>query len=141
MAKRGKKGNKPRNGTASKISKQMQSGSRIRRAKYKRYTIWSICCILVAAAAVVAWTALQNDSSRTTESTPMVKSLAELPAESLKTTNGDPVPEAVVSAPQLTIPETEFDFGYVPQNAKISHDFWLYSKGTDTLKILQVNPG
>ena len=71
----------------------------------------------------------------------MVKSLAELPAESLKTTNGDPVPEAVVSAPQLTIPETEFDFGYVPQNAKISHDFWLYSKGTDTLKILQVNPG
>jgi hypothetical protein len=43
--------------------------------------------------------------------------------------------------PKLVIPQTEFDFGFVPQSAKISHDFWLYSKGTDTLKILQVNPG
>jgi hypothetical protein len=57
------------------------------------------------------------------------------------TTNSDPVPVPVVAAPQLTIPETEFDFGFVPQNAKISHIFWLYSTGTDTLKILQVSPG
>ena len=48
---------------------------------------------------------------------------------------------AVVAAPRLTIPETEFDFGFVPQNAKISHVFWLHSSGTDTLKIVQVNPG
>ena len=141
MAKRGKKGNKPRNGTASKISKQMQSGSRIRRVNYKRYAIWSICCIFAAAATVVAWTALQSDSPKISESTPAAQSRAQLPVESLATTKTDPVPDAVVSAPQLTIPETEFDFGYVPQNAKISHDFWLYSKGTDTQKILQVNPG
>jgi hypothetical protein len=43
--------------------------------------------------------------------------------------------------PILVIPQSEFDFGYVPQSAKISHDFWLYSRGTDTLKILKVNPG
>jgi len=48
---------------------------------------------------------------------------------------------AVVAAPLLTIPEAEFDFGFVPQNARVSHVFWLYSTGTDTLKILQVNPG
>ena len=141
MAKRGKKRIKQRGSAASKNSKQIQTGSPIRRVKYKRYAIWSICCILAAAATVVAWTVLKSDSSRTSETTPVVKSLAELPAESLKTTNSDPVPAAVVSAPRLTIPETEFDFGYVPQNAKISHDFWLYSEGTDTLKILQVNPG
>ena len=48
---------------------------------------------------------------------------------------------AVVAVPLLTIPETEFDFGFVPQNVRVSHVFWLYSTGTDTVKILQVNPG
>jgi len=45
------------------------------------------------------------------------------------------------SAPRLTMPETIFDFGYVPQNATVSHYFWLYSTGDDTLKILSVRPG
>lgn len=43
--------------------------------------------------------------------------------------------------PALTIPESIFDFGYVPQHSKISHVFWLHSTGTDTLKILNVKPG
>ncbi|TFH54744.1 MAG: hypothetical protein E4G91_11010 [Candidatus Zixiibacteriota bacterium] len=141
MAKRGKKRIKHRDGTASKIGKQVQSSSPIRRVKNKRYAIWSICGILVALAAVVAWTVLKSDSPRTTESTSVVKSQAELPAESLETTKSDPVPDTMVSAPRLTIPETEFDFGFAPQAGKISHDFWLYSEGNDTLKILQVNPG
>ena len=48
---------------------------------------------------------------------------------------------AVLAAPRLVLPETTFNFGFVPQNAKISHDFWLYSKGEDTLVILKVVPG
>ncbi len=43
--------------------------------------------------------------------------------------------------PAITIPESVFDFGYVPQHSKISHVFWLHSTGTDTLKILKVKPG
>ncbi|RKX22238.1 MAG: hypothetical protein DRP51_02780 [Candidatus Zixiibacteriota bacterium] len=43
--------------------------------------------------------------------------------------------------PAMTIPESVFDFGYVPQHSKISHVFWLHSTGTDTLKILKVKPG
>lgn len=43
--------------------------------------------------------------------------------------------------PAMTIPESVFDFGYVPQHSKISHIFWLHSTGTDTLKILKVKPG
>lgn len=43
--------------------------------------------------------------------------------------------------PKLAIPEAEFDFGYVPQNSTISHIFWLYSTGTDSLKIINVRPG
>jgi hypothetical protein len=48
---------------------------------------------------------------------------------------------AVLAAPRLVLPETTFNFGYVPQNAKISHDFWLYSKGEDSLIVLKVVPG
>ncbi|MDH4157000.1 MAG: DUF1573 domain-containing protein [candidate division Zixibacteria bacterium] len=44
-------------------------------------------------------------------------------------------------APRLTIPDASFDFGYVPQNSSISHEFWLYSEGDDSLKILKVIPG
>ncbi len=45
------------------------------------------------------------------------------------------------AGPKLKLSEVEFDFGNVPQMAKISHDFWLYSIGDDTLKILKVSPG
>lgn len=48
---------------------------------------------------------------------------------------------AAVGAPRLTIQESEFDFGFVPQNSKISHEFWLYSTGDDSLKIVKVVPG
>lgn len=43
--------------------------------------------------------------------------------------------------PKLSIPESEFDFGFVPQHSKISHIFWLHSIGTDSLKIISVRPG
>ena len=48
---------------------------------------------------------------------------------------------SVSAAPQMSLREDSFDFGYVPQNSKISHIFWLKSVGTDSLKILKVVPG
>lgn len=45
------------------------------------------------------------------------------------------------AAPRLTIHEDSFDFGYVPQHSKISHVFWLYSTGDDSLKVVKVKPG
>jgi hypothetical protein len=48
---------------------------------------------------------------------------------------------SILAAPRLVIPETEFDFGFVPQQSKITHYFWLESKGDDSLKIIQVVPG
>jgi len=44
-------------------------------------------------------------------------------------------------APVMVIPETEFDFGYAPQNSKISHVFWIHNTGDDSLKIEKVVPG
>ncbi len=40
--------------------------------------------------------------------------------------------------PQMEIPETEFDFGYVPSGSTVSHVFWLKSTGNGTLKITDV---
>lgn len=51
------------------------------------------------------------------------------------------VASGVKAAPRLVIDSSEFDFGFVPQNSKISHVFWLKSEGDDTLKILKVVPG
>ena len=48
---------------------------------------------------------------------------------------------AIQAAPRLVLPETVFNFGLVPQNSKISHVFWLYSKGDDSLIVLKVVPG
>jgi len=45
------------------------------------------------------------------------------------------------AAPHMVMPEIEFDFGYVPQNSEISHVFWIYNTGDDTLKIDKVVPG
>jgi len=48
---------------------------------------------------------------------------------------------AAFAQPKLSIPESEFDFGFVPQHSKISHIFWLHSTGTDSLNIIKVSPG
>jgi len=47
----------------------------------------------------------------------------------------------LAAQPKLSIPDSIFDFGFSPQNAKISHRFWLHSTGTDSLKIIKVSPG
>jgi hypothetical protein len=47
----------------------------------------------------------------------------------------------LAAQPKLSIPDSIFDFGFSPQNAKISHKFWLHSTGTDSLKIIKISPG
>lgn len=39
---------------------------------------------------------------------------------------------------KLQISETSWDFGRTPQNAVLSHGFWLKNVGTDTLRGLNV---
>ncbi len=48
---------------------------------------------------------------------------------------------AAFGGPNLTIPESAFDFGYVPQHSKVSHTFWLHSTGDSTLEITKIVPG
>lgn len=46
-----------------------------------------------------------------------------------------------VLGPKILLPETEWDFGYVPQNAVVSHFFTIKNVGDDTLQIIKVRPG
>jgi len=47
----------------------------------------------------------------------------------------------VSAAPAIEIAGPVFDFGKVTQHTDISHTFWIKSVGTDTLRILKVEPG
>ena len=43
--------------------------------------------------------------------------------------------------PKVEIDNSGFDFGFAPQNAKLSHTFWIKSTGDEDLKIVKVIPG
>ncbi|UCD16373.1 MAG: hypothetical protein JSV44_07865 [Candidatus Zixiibacteriota bacterium] len=47
----------------------------------------------------------------------------------------------IAVGPRLGIPHDAFDFGLSPQISNISHVFQLYSVGTDTVRILDIQPG
>jgi hypothetical protein len=51
------------------------------------------------------------------------------------------VPPNEAGKPRIEVPETSFDFGYVPQGVKISHVYWLKNTGEDTLFIRDIKPG
>jgi len=51
------------------------------------------------------------------------------------------VEEEAFVGPRLSFRDTLFEFGYAPQNSTVSHTFWLYSTGTDTVEIHHVVPG
>lgn len=42
---------------------------------------------------------------------------------------------------KLEISETNFNYGYVVQDASIAHTYWLKNTGNDTLRITDVRPG
>lgn len=46
-----------------------------------------------------------------------------------------------VIGPKIFISEKEWDFGYIPQNAAVSHYFTIKNVGDDTLQIIKVRPG
>jgi hypothetical protein len=43
--------------------------------------------------------------------------------------------------PKIEILEPRWDFGHVPQQSVLTHDYWIKNIGTDTLKIVRVKPG
>ncbi len=60
-------------------------------------------------------------------------------------TPAQPAPTAPPAVPpskaKLYIDNTDFQFGWIPSDAYVSHAYWLHSRGEDSLKILSVRPG
>ena len=50
-------------------------------------------------------------------------------------------PALSLAGPKILVPQTHWDYGNVPQNNTISHDYWIKNIGDDTLKIINVKPG
>ncbi len=44
------------------------------------------------------------------------------------------------SKAKVQVDEVSFDFGHMPNDASVSHSYWLHSRGEDSLKILRVKP-
>ncbi len=58
--------------------------------------------------------------------------------KSLIVENGD---SHVIFGSEYDSTIVSFDFGYVPQQSKISHVYWLHNIGADSLEIVSVSPG
>lgn len=102
---------------------------------------WATLAVVLVAGAGIAWSLLNKETPKSVAATPVTKLPESVLPKNLDTKPAETKPVPPPAAPRLDIPQPEFDFGYVPQNAKISHVFWLHSAGTDTLKIVKVNPG
>lgn len=136
----GKHGNK-RHRHSQRATSQSGHKRSGQRSGPRRYIIWPLASIVMVAAVAAAWSVFKDDSPTSTAAGPVNKRSEALLAAKQETKPVKPKPDPVLAGARLEIPEPEFDFGFVPQNAKVSHEFWLHSAGTDTLKIVKINPG
>ena len=51
------------------------------------------------------------------------------------------VTSQVQAGPKAEVSNNTFDFGYAPQNSKLTHKYWVHSTGDEDLQILKVVPG
>lgn len=47
----------------------------------------------------------------------------------------------IQAGPKVEVPNNTFDFGYAPQDSKLTHKYWVKSTGDEELRILKVVPG
>lgn len=90
--------------------------------------------LILGAASLVA---AQDSAQTPPNANEPIPSIVKKKAEAAPT-----VPVVVkTSNARLEVPETDFRFGYAPQNAKIAHNYWLRNAGPDTLHLSDVRPG
>jgi len=132
MTKKGKSRIKQTDATASKIGKQMPSTVPKQQVKYRRYAILSISGLMAVVAVVAAWMVFQNISHSSSESTSINQLRAATPAAKLGTDSTD-----VSGGPQISFPETSYDFGTIAQGSKVSHTFIVRNAGDAPLRLIK----
>lgn len=136
----GKHGNK-RDRHGKKHSGTGNNKRSVGRASSRHYVGWTVLVVVLVAGISVAWSLFKEEAPKSITSTPSTKLPESVLPKNPITKPVEPKPVPPPATPRLEISESEFDFGFVPQNTKISHVFWLHSAGTDTLRIVKVNPG
>ena len=48
---------------------------------------------------------------------------------------------AFAGTPKISVKESHWEFGAIPQDAKVHHEYWIKNVGDDTLRIVSVKPG
>ena len=68
--------------------------------------------------------------------------LAEQPAPTMPAVQPNTTPQPTTpSKAKIATDMTEFEFGWIPSDSYVSHTYWFYSRGEDSLRIISVNPG
>ena len=85
---------------------------------------------------------IQDSSRQKTHDIIDPNSISKIPL--LGSSNREIAPRKEVEPPwpvnnsRLTFEEPEFDFGHIPQAARVIHNFKVFNTGTDTLVILAI---
>jgi hypothetical protein len=132
MTKKNRKINKGTDGKASKGSKQLLSSRPDQRVKLRHYMIWSVSVLVIAIAIVSTWAIYKNLSQESSKATSINQSRAEAPVPS----SGD-ASIAISGGPQISFPETEYDFGTITQGSKVSHTFVVRNTGDAPLRLIK----
>ena len=70
----------------------------------------------------------------------MIAVFAQAQTPAPKTEPGKDLSAFPPSKAKVYAGEVDFQFGYMPNDASVSHSYWLHSRGEDSLKILRVKP-
>jgi hypothetical protein len=132
MTKRNKKKSGRMDRTTTKGKKQLLSGQSGQQVKLKRYTILSISVIVAAIVVVSALAIFKHSSQNSSKSTLINRSMADMPAS-----NSGPNSTNTSGGPQISFPETEYDFGTISQGSKVSHTFVVKNTGDAPLRLIK----
>jgi hypothetical protein len=133
MAKRRDQKHKRGGRTTVRDSRQKLSGQSGPSLKLRRYTIWTTSALLAVVVVVGAWMVMREKPPVKLATSTMEPSETVLPPDTAKAISRD----SVSGSPQISFPETEYNFGTIAQGAKVSHTFVVRNVGDAPLRLIK----
>ena len=113
---------------------QIRAADRTRNWKRNPIVISVLVMFVVAIVALLTFGSSPNRSSSDDSSTSF-SLLKDAPAEQAQK------PPSTGHGPSIHFPEPEFDFGSIPEGAKVSHTFVVQNTGDEPLKLIRAKGG
>jgi len=127
MARENKRRNKRKSVEKAKEIRQALPEPSKPPLKWRGYTVWAMGVVIIAVVGISGWALYRNLSHAPTRSSGISESGMD-PGNSGGSTTG---------GPQITFPESEFNFGTIAQGAKVSHTFVVKNTGDAPLKLIK----